>query len=165
MNWDNEKKCFLNKADQSKKGSIDEKVLPLLQTINSHPDYYTTSSCSGRIYFWRGTGKKNETEWIKVSHGLITEEFFYLEEKQKSGLVWLRFEPFIIHICCRDLNHANALLNLAKKIYKKSYILSASNKIIVEIHGSEFVEMPFYQGVHYCSAAISSGSLILSTRK
>ncbi|MBI2668985.1 hypothetical protein HYX14_04025 [Candidatus Woesearchaeota archaeon] len=145
MNWDNEKKCFLGKMDKSKKGSIDEKVIPLLQAINAHSDYYTTSSCSGRVYFWRGTGRKNETEWIKVSHNLIDEEFFALQEKQKSGLIWLRFEPFIIHVACRNLESANRLLDIAKKIYKKSYILSASNKIIVEIHGSEFVEMPFYQ--------------------
>ena len=48
-----------------------------------------------------------------------------------------------MHICCKDLDVANALLEKAKKIYKKSCILTAQNKIILEIRGSEAMEMPF----------------------
>lgn len=42
------------------------------------------------------------------------------------------------------LDNANKLLLEARKLYKKSCILSASKKIIVEIRGSEFLEMPLY---------------------
>ncbi|KAJ1922653.1 hypothetical protein IWQ60_006393, partial [Tieghemiomyces parasiticus] len=35
--------------DKSPKGFIDEPIIPLLDLINRHPDYVTTSSCSGRI--------------------------------------------------------------------------------------------------------------------
>ena len=143
MTFPNEKKMYLAKRDKSKKGGIDQKVIPLLEAINAQDNYYTTSSCSGRVYLWIGTGKKNETEWIKVSHDLITEDFF--EIKPPKGLVWLRVEPFILHVACKDLEAANELLEKAKQIYKKSCILSASNKISVEIRGSELVEMPLYR--------------------
>ncbi len=143
MSFPNEKKMYLTKQDKSKKGDIDEKVIPLLKTINAQENYYTTSSCSGRAYLWTGTGKKNETEWIKVSHELITEDFF--EIKPVSGAVWLRVEPFILHVACKEVEAANLLLEKAKTIYKKSCILSASNKILVEIRGSEFIEMPLYR--------------------
>ena len=39
----------LNQVDLSKKGSIDEHIVDIVQHINSFTDYFTTSSCSGRI--------------------------------------------------------------------------------------------------------------------
>src|SRR3989338_10217953 len=135
MTFTNQKKTYLAKLDKSKKGGIDEKVISLLETINALPDYYTTSSCSGRVYLWKGTGKKSETSWIRVSHDLIEEDFFETDEKD---LVWLRLEGVILHVACKDLPAAHLLLDKAHKFYKKSCILSASNKIIVEIRGSEF---------------------------
>lgn len=139
----NEKKMYLSKHDKSKKGDIDTRVVPILSVINKHPDYYTTSSCSGRVYLWTGTGKKNQTEWLKVSHDLIEEDFLNASSSAK-GLFWLRVEPFILHVACKNLEAANRLLEKARQIYKKSCILSASNKIIIEIRGSELIEMPFF---------------------
>jgi tRNA wybutosine-synthesizing protein 3 len=143
MTFQNEKKTFLDKLDRSKKGSIDEKCVSIINLINSMGDYYTTSSCSGRVNLWNGNGKKNETEWIRVSHNLVDNKFFQI--KHISGLVWLRVEPFILHVACKDIDVANKFLNDAKTIYKKSSILSASNKIIVELRGSDFLEMPLYE--------------------
>ena len=77
MTFENDKKTFLMKVDKSKKGEIDDRVISLMKTINALPDFYTTSSCSGRVYLWQGTGKKNETEWIKVSHDLIDDDLFF----------------------------------------------------------------------------------------
>ncbi len=137
------KKTFLAKQDKSKKGSVDEQVLPLITAINSFPDYYTTSSCSGRAYLWKGSGKKNQTEWLRVSHGFINENFLK-PPPWENELIWLRVEPLILHVACRDLTSANLLLNVSRRIYKKSCILSASNKILVEIRGSEFLETPLH---------------------
>src|SRR5436305_6509068 len=38
-----------SKIDKSPKGSVDEAILPLIELLNKHDDYVTTSSCSGRI--------------------------------------------------------------------------------------------------------------------
>ncbi len=134
---------FLTKNDKSKKGDIDTRVIPLLNALNQLPEYYTTSSCSGRTYLWTGTGKKNQTEWIKVSHDLIDENFLQ-NLPAKKGVIWLRVEPFILHVACKDIETANRLLEKSRQIYKKSCILSASNKIIIEIRGSELIEMPLF---------------------
>lgn len=48
MDFKNVKKQILDTADLSKKGSIDESIVNLVNYINSHDDYVTTSSCSGR---------------------------------------------------------------------------------------------------------------------
>lgn len=48
--FDIEKKRVLNeKLDISRKGSIDEPIVDLIEYINCESNYYTTSSCSGRI--------------------------------------------------------------------------------------------------------------------
>lgn len=140
-NFLNNKKTFLSKLDKSKKGDLDEKIISLIEAINQKQNYYTTSSCSGRVYLWCGSGKKNETQWLKVSHDLTKEDFYQTKE---SGLIWLRLEDFILHVCCDNLESANRFLNLARKLYKKSSILTISSKIIVEVRGSEFLEMPLY---------------------
>ncbi len=143
MTFLNEKKTFLAKSDKSKKGSIDTRMLPIMVVVNTNSHYYTTSSCSGRVYFWHGGEKKNEMEWVKVSHDLIDVSF--LDILERKGVVWLRFESSILHIACDSLDAANGLLDLVKPLYKKSSILTARNKIIVEIRGGELIEMPFYQ--------------------
>ena len=141
VTFKNNKKTFLAKLDRSKKGSIDKKVKPLLKVINEKENYYTTSSCSGRAYFWKGE-KKNQTEWFNITHDLINNDFFKLNDT--SDLIWLRYEPFILHVCCKDLDTANLLVEEARKIFKKSSILTVSKKIIVEVSGSEKIEMPYY---------------------
>src|SRR5436305_14341179 len=45
-----------SKIDKSPKGSVDEAILPLIELLNKHNDYVTTSSCSGRIAIYC-TGK------------------------------------------------------------------------------------------------------------
>ncbi|MFH1275854.1 MAG: tRNA wybutosine-synthesizing 3 family protein [Candidatus Woesearchaeota archaeon] len=145
MNFINEKKVFLEKLDKSKKGSIDEKLIPLISLINSKDCYYTTSSCSGRVVLRKESNQKNGTEWLNVSHDLVEEGFLKLNKNELIGdLIWLGVEPTIMHICCLDLESANKLLDLAKLFYKKSCLLSISNKIIVEIRGSETMEVPLY---------------------
>lgn len=121
-NFPNNKKTFLSKLDKSKKGDLDQKIIPLINLINQKPNYYTTSSCSGRVYLWRGSGKKNETQWLKVSHDLIKEDFFQTKE---PGLIWLRQEDFILHVCCDNLEHANLFLTWPENSIRK-VLFSAS---------------------------------------
>jgi len=142
MTFSNDKKTFLAKEDHSKKGSIDQKVISLIEVINKSQHLYTTSSCSGRIYLWRGTEVKTEMEWLKVSHDLITKDFF---DTVEDGFIWLRLEPFILHVCCKDLETASEFVEAARTIFKKSCILTVSKRIVVEIRGSEYIEMPFQQ--------------------
>lgn len=142
MPFPTHKQTQLAKQDKSKKGSIDERIRPLIDLINGHQDYYTTSSCSGRVVLWTGSGKKDEMEWLKVSHDPIGQDFLDIHSKE---MVWLRVEPLILHIRCQDLTKAITFLDTIKPSFKKSCLLTVRNKIIVEIRGSEFLEMPLYR--------------------
>ncbi len=66
MNFEKEKKDCLSKIDKSKKGSIDKKIKELVDLINSLKDYYTTSSCSGRILLIKRpkSGKKCDVDFL-----------------------------------------------------------------------------------------------------
>lgn len=43
------KKQCLKKLDLSKKGSVDEAIAHVVSLINSREEFFTTSSCSGRV--------------------------------------------------------------------------------------------------------------------
>ena len=47
-----QKKTNLSKVDLSRKGSVDAAIVELVQLINEQQEYFTTSSCSGRIYVY-----------------------------------------------------------------------------------------------------------------
>ncbi len=166
-----QKHTFLSKFDKSKKGTIDERIKPLIETINSYLAYYTTSSCSGRVVLWTGSGKKNEMEWLNVSHDLLRDDFFRIEPARllkiepADGLVWLRVEPLILHIRCKDLPAAITILDAMKPSFKKSCLLTVRNKIIVEIRGSEFLEMPlFHQGTILWNGSLPLLQDIINTK-
>lgn len=47
--FDLQKKACLSAVDLSRKGSIDSPILELVAFINDQANFFTTSSCSGRI--------------------------------------------------------------------------------------------------------------------
>lgn len=132
--------------DRSKKGFIDAEIKELVAVINNHPHFYTTSSCSGRILLYSTSldRKKNETEWIFVSHQevLLSD----IAEKLKhlsSGIVFFRFEPMILHIVCRDLDNAEKLLQVCNSAgLKHSGAISLGERIVVEIIGNDRLDAP-----------------------
>ena len=138
-----EKSDFLRKKDKSKKGCVDEDIKEIINIINSKKDYYTTSSCSGRIVLLEKlSNRKNESNWLFARHNKIkfNEIKNYLKNKIKNE-IWLKQEPLILHVRCRNLKSAKKLLNASRKIFKRAGIISLSNeKIVVEIIGSEKID-------------------------
>lgn len=47
--FSSEKARALNKVDLSRKGNVDESIADLVGYLNSLKDFFTTSSCSGRL--------------------------------------------------------------------------------------------------------------------
>ena len=66
------KQDILSKSDKSSKGNHDKKIIKLCEKINSLENYYTTSSCSGRVVLMIDQDKKEKGLFIKVYHNLIT---------------------------------------------------------------------------------------------
>jgi tRNA wybutosine-synthesizing protein 3 len=140
------KKDVLAKLDKSSKKSWDKKILDLCLKINSSENYYTTSSCSGRVVLMLDEEKKQRGLFIKIYHNKIS-----LEELKKDLVlcshenkqIKFKLEPCILHVACRDLNCAQKLFDKAKFVgWKKSGIITAKNHIILELNSTERLEFP-----------------------
>lgn len=111
-------------------GYLDRDLLPLLILLNRDVDFYTTSSCSGRIvvmdsdYPWI----RDETNIVFKSHIPITEielDFIYKIKPHRN--IWLNVTGPIIHIYSSSLKKTMWLLNNTRKWgFKHSGILHVS---------------------------------------
>ena len=140
MLFQKQKKDFLKKIDKSQKKSIDREIIPLVKAINKKPNYYTTSSCSGRIVVLEKKSPKKGTKWLYSTHkkASFKEIKNSLKTIPKEEL-WFRQEPIILHVCCKTIEDAKKLLNAARKVFKRAGIITLNKKIIIEIIGTEFI--------------------------
>ena len=137
----------LKKNDKSFKQSWDKPILILCEIINKNPDYYTTSSCSGRIALFKGEIKKQPNILLKTYHEKITLKQLKkdLEEISKTfrSLIHFKQEPCIIHIATTNLEQAQKLHDLGKLAgWKKNGIIASSSRFVVELSGTDKLEFP-----------------------
>ncbi len=140
MSFAIEKQNSLSKKDKSQKGSIDKAIIPLLDLINSYDDYFTTSSCSGRIVLIEKRGKrKDQARWLLASHDKVTlDQVIASLKTQGRNDIWLKQESWILHVACRRIDSAKDLLKLCHaQGLKRSGITSLGRKIMVEIMSTE----------------------------
>ncbi|PHT82544.1 tRNA wybutosine-synthesizing protein 2/3/4 [Capsicum annuum] len=135
--------------DKSPKGNIDTPIIPLLNTINSHSSYFTTSSCSGRISILEQPKKKSKGgKWVFISHEktepqVIKSLLSPLEYTHDNCSLVFRFEPLIIAVECKDVEAAQFLVSLAIfSGFRESGITSVSKRVIVAIRCSIRMEVP-----------------------
>lgn len=137
----------LRRADKSSIGEKDEKIRKLCEKINNLENYYTLSSCSGRIVLIKNLEKKQPGMFVFKSHEKVEigELKRALENvsRSKETLIFKQ-EPPILHIACKNLKDAERLLKKAQQAgMKHSGIISvASNRIIIEVIGSEQLAFP-----------------------
>lgn len=127
--------------DKSPKGNVDLPIRTFIHRINEHVDYVTTSSCSGRISVFQHPNDSDENKggkWIIASHDVVTPDQLLsvltpslIRETKK---LIFKHEPFIMHVQCRDLDAAKALLQVGlAKGFRESGIVLGQKKIMVAI--------------------------------
>lgn len=144
--FDKRKKDVLSKLDKSHKNEWDEKIKRLCDKINSLENYYTTSSCSGRVILMIEQNKKAENLFISVYH----EEISLMQLKKdlnlalKSGKnIKFKVEPCILHVSCRTLEDAKKIYDKAKFAgWKKSGIIGMKNGFNAELNATDRLEFP-----------------------
>jgi len=142
------KEAVLSRLDQSSIGEWDKKIIPLCNKINSMENYYTSSSCSGRIILMVDQEKKGEGLFLFTTHDLvkfekIKEELNKILESKTKKDIKFKTEAPIVHIVCFSLQEARKLYDLAKLAgFKKSGIISFGRKIVLEINSGEKIEFP-----------------------
>lgn len=151
--FDKQKQNCLSAVDLSRKGSVDEPVVNLVRFINSHRNYFTTSSCSGRIIVVDndadGAIKKKGCKWILTSHETVDKLAVHVCLKDIEGNAVFKFEPFILHVQCRTLSDAQVLLGCGVASGFRNSGISVGNKgkFITAIRSTHSLEVPLsYDG-------------------
>jgi len=153
FNFDNNKKNILNKKDKSNKESWDKPIVKLCDKVNSMKDYFTTSSCSGRIVLIIGNERKMPGLFLfrtheKVSFEVLKEEIEKACEKSKDcggggEMISFKQEPCVLTISCRDLESQRKLFDIARNNgWKKSGIVSTDRKFMLELMSTENISFP-----------------------
>lgn len=161
-------------------GEVDRDILPLIESINASPDYFTTSSCAGRIVLLAipGIGDKEEAEFLGRWHGTVDvdEVKERLSHAGDTGLIFLLAQSPIIHVRCRNLASAVELRNRAVESGMKYSTLKSlklnsrgvPHRIVVEILSSENIHVPvacgqrLYPDDDYLAFLVESANQVLN---
>jgi len=134
----------LNVAISLKK--VDKKALPVIKRINEMADFFTTSSCSGRIALLEipEPGSKRKARFLGKWHDEIgMAEIEKALEKSRNGEIWFLVQPPIFHVFTISLKNARFLLHTAiQSGFKYSSIKAINGKIMVEILSTERMDVP-----------------------
>lgn len=117
MDFQKSKEKQLKMKDNSDIGSWDKEIEELCGKINKKKEYYTTSSCAGRIVLIKSSEDKKPGLFMFRSHDKIS--FIQLKRelekaRKENNLVYFKQEPAILHVACNDLQAAQLLLDKAK---------------------------------------------------
>jgi len=167
--------------DNSRKGSVDSLLVDFLSGLNAHPDYFSLSSCSGRICLVGNTAvgasddqtdkvRKKGCSWLHIAHNQVSTDVIWealnnqasereVEEggKVNGGVITLKFEPFILHVQCRDTEAAKRLHTISLEAgYRNSGItLGKSGKVTLAVRSTHGLEVPLTD---------TSGSVLVDRR-
>ena len=147
FNFDNTKKCILEKDDKSSIGEVDKPIKDLCDKINSNKDYFTTSSCSGRIALIIEDGRKAPNLILFRTHKLTNFNELKKEIKKasenKESTIYLKQEPCLVVVSSRNKEKQMKLLSEARNNgWKKSGILSIDRKLLIELMSTEVISFP-----------------------
>ncbi|MEM1567330.1 MAG: hypothetical protein QXI84_02500 [Thermofilaceae archaeon] len=127
-------------------GLVDPDVIPILSLINGSADYYTTSSCSGRIQLaaTRLPGEKFHMLVIAKWHEPVSpSSLVEVLEAASFEDLWLSVQGPILHIACKSLDAARQLISAARAAgLKHSGIMSIGSSVMVELIASDRIETP-----------------------
>lgn len=137
----------LSKEDKSNIGEWDLKISDLCDKINKKSNYYTTSSCSGRIVLLKSSEEKQPNAFLFRTHRKTS--FSELKKalssagKKYNGLIEFQMTSCILHVACLNLEDSQKLVDLAKLAgWKRSGIMASGKRFMVELHSTESMGFP-----------------------
>eukprot|EP01116_Phalansterium_solitarium_P010444 TRINITY_DN25207_c0_g1_i1.p1 TRINITY_DN25207_c0_g1~~TRINITY_DN25207_c0_g1_i1.p1 ORF type:complete len:210 (-),score=48.12 TRINITY_DN25207_c0_g1_i1:83-712(-) len=136
-----------DELDRSRAGRPDVHILKFLDTFNAKTDFFTTSSCSGRLIVVQTLpGKGYHTDWLFVSHELVENADPVLEainsrQTAPGAEVWYKMEPPILAICARSVECAQQLMDVARGAgIKRASITGTKGRVMVVIMDTQRME-------------------------
>jgi tRNA wybutosine-synthesizing protein 3 len=140
------KTSVLLRKDKSSIGEWDKKITKLCNKINSIDNFYTSSSCSGRIILMTDNNKKEHGLFLKNYHDKVSFNRLRKDLNEiikKNKLIKFKLEPCIIHIVSKSLDDAKFILEKANKSgWKNHFIISLVKNPVIELNMNERMEFP-----------------------
>jgi tRNA wybutosine-synthesizing protein 3 len=151
------KKNALSKLEKAKvEDLVDKGIIPTLDLINNFEDYYTSSSCFGRILVLEipKIGDKKKAKFLGKWHKKISiKDILTASKIAKKGQIWFLAQPPIIHLTAKNIKAADKILKIAiSSSFKNSAFKTISKKIVVEIISTERLDFPIGEnGKIFCN--------------
>ncbi len=129
-----------------KQGKVDPQIESLCSFVNSTKNFFTSSSCSGRILLIEKVGaRKIDNFFHRKWHRLIKLD--ELEEgvnAETQGELWFRVDPFILHLGCADLASAKVALAAMKRagVKRGGILVAEDGKFLLEFQGTSVMSFP-----------------------
>lgn len=128
----------------------DSAIIPLCRFLNGLPEFFTASSCSGRITVLELDEQENKREsaFFYKKHGKISAETVWKRVHEKSmNNLWFKQEPFILHLGTNSLENANRLLECCREagIKRAGIMVAKPGKFVLEIIGTQGMAIPIKQ--------------------
>jgi tRNA wybutosine-synthesizing protein 3 len=149
--WKRYREKHLGKYENARRaGAADAPIVPLLDAINEHEEYVTTSSCSGRVTLLATdrSEKKGVSYFYRKWHRpvLFDELWNAIRNYHGEGILLLKFDPFILHVGAKDLEAAAKLVKIAHEAGVKIAGIQSldETKAHVEIRGIDTVSLPVW---------------------
>jgi tRNA wybutosine-synthesizing protein 3 len=134
----------------------DEGMLPILKIINDSQEYYTSSSCAGRIVLLEipSIGDKQKAKFLGRWHRTIEpHELISAAKRSDRGMIWLLAQSPIIHIAAKTNTAADKMVKIANASgFKNSRLKSVGKKPVVEVCSTERLDAPIGRdGILFCN--------------
>ena len=142
--------------DAKSEGLVDEGVISVLNSFNSHPELFTTSSCAGRLQLivLPDIGRKDSVELRKTWHRSVkfeeVKEALDNLDIPSNSIVILQGQSPIFHVSCRTMELAQKFRGIVhSQGWKYSSLITGNeDKWIVEILSASRIDnLLFRDGV------------------
>lgn len=133
-------KMKLQEAIEKKK--IDPLMIELANSIAKTKNYFSTSSCSGRIILLQlnDDEDKEPCAFFRKWHSPVKSEDIWeaLHEKSEKN-IWFKQEPFVLVVGTHSFEHAKVIIEICKDLGIKRCGISffKDGKVLMEIFGSQ----------------------------
>ena len=110
------KRALRSLENAYKENQVDERILQVLKIINDFQEFYTSSSCAGRIVLLEipNIGDKKNAKFLGKWHRIVNvDEINSAVKKAKEGQLWLLAQSPIIHIVAKTNEIADKMVKTA----------------------------------------------------
>ena len=154
----------LDAGDLSRAGHVDARARAVVALVNTHPAFYTTSSCAGRVSLFadptsetRAAGMKGG-EWVYVNHDPADAAAIVSAVRRKLGeekdaasssvpdpecSLVLRFEPFILSVEADGVEAGGRFAKMARDAgFRESGVVVGERRVVCSVRCSIRMEAP-----------------------